>query len=99
MTRNGTSSDLEQAGTRRAVCPAPAKKVAEAAARTARLAELSREYNLQLIVTDPEGREILNLTKLTLKRDLHSKKNTSPDIQDVIALLVDAAREHFLPFD
>jgi hypothetical protein len=99
MTGKATTNNLERAGTRRAVCPAPAKQIAETAARAARLAEISREYTLQLIVTDPEGHEILNLTKMTLKHNLHSKRNTTPDIQDVIALLVDAAREHLLPFD
>jgi hypothetical protein len=99
MARNGTASDMVRAGNRRAVCPAPAKQIAETAARAARLAEISREYTMQVIVTDPAGREVLNLTKMTLKRDLYGKRNTTPDIQDVIALLVDAAREHLLPFD
>ena len=99
MTRNGTARDLERAATRKAVCPALAKQGADAAARAARLAEISRDFTLQVIVTDPEGHEIFNLTKMTLKRDLYGKRNTTPDIQDVIALLVDAAREHVLPFD
>ena len=99
MARNRTVSDMERAGTRRAVCSASAKQIAEAAARAATLAAISREYTMQVIVTDPAGREVLNLTKMSLKRDLQGRGNTTPDIQDVIALLVDAAREHVLPFD
>jgi hypothetical protein len=98
MTGNATTGDLERAKTRKGVCPAPAKQAAEVAARVARLAEISRNYTLQVIVTDPEGHEILNLTKMTLQRDLHDKRIATPNIQDVIALLVDAAREHELPF-
>jgi hypothetical protein len=64
-----------------------------------RLAEISRNYSLQVIVTDPKGQEILNLTRMTLKRDLHNHGNTIPTIQDVIALLIDAAQEHVLPSD
>jgi hypothetical protein len=98
MTGNATTGGLERAGTRKAAPSAPAKKAA-AAKRAARLAKISRNYSLQVIVTDPAGNEILNLTKLTLKRDLHHRGNTIPDIKDVIALLIDAAQEHVLPFD
>jgi hypothetical protein len=99
MTGNASTGDLERTGTRKAVPSGPAKKAAAAAKRAARLAKISRNYSLQVIVTDPAGNEILNLTKLTLKRDLHHRGNAIPDIQDVIALLIDAAQEHVLPFD
>jgi hypothetical protein len=36
---------------------------------------------------------------MTLKRDLCEQGNTIPAIQDVIALLIDAAQEHVIPFD
>ena len=93
------TDDLELAGTRRIDCPTPPRQAAEAAAGAARLAEIGRKYTLQVIVTDPEGREVLNLTKMTLKRDSHDQGNTTPDIQDVMALLIDAAREHVIPFE
>ena len=99
MTGNASTGNLERSRTCKAVLPAPTKKAAASAARAARLAEISRNYSLQVIVTDPEGHEILNLTKMTLKRDFHAQGNTIPDIQDVIALLIDAAQEHLLPFD
>lgn len=93
-----STGELERSGTCKAVPYVPSKK-ATAAERAARLAEISRNYSLRVIVTDPEGNEILNLTKMTLKRDLHYQRNTIPDIRDVIALLIDAAQEHVLPFD
>jgi hypothetical protein len=99
MTGNAITGDSDRSRTRKAVRPVGAKKAAAAAERAARLAEISRKYTLQVIVTNPEGHEILNLTKVTLKRDLHDKGNTIPDIRDVIALLIDAAQEHVLPFD
>jgi hypothetical protein len=99
MTGNATTSSLKRAGTRKADCPAPDKQIAETATRAARLAEISRKYTLQVIVTDPKGHEIFNLTKMTLDRHWHDKGNTIPDIKDVIALLVDAAQEHVLPSD
>jgi len=99
MIGNASTGDLKQSGTCKGVPLAPAKKAAAAVERGARLAEISRNYSLQVIVTDPEGQEILNLTKVTLKRDLRDQGNTIPTIQDVIALLIDAAQEHVLPFD
>jgi hypothetical protein len=99
MTGKATTDGLERRGTSKADCPAPNKQISEAAARAARLAEISRKYTLQVIVTDPEGHEVLNLTKMTLNRHLHDEGDTTPDIKDVIALLVDAAQEHVLPFD
>jgi len=98
MKGNASTCDLERSGSCKAVSAASAKKTA-AAERGARLAEISRNYSLQVIVTDPEGQEILNLTRMTLKRDLHDQGNSIPNIQDVIALLIDAAQEHVLPFD
>jgi len=99
MIGNTSTGDLERSGTCKADCPAPNKQIAQTAARAERLAEISRNYTLQVIVSDAEGNEILNLTKLTLKRDLRYQGNTVPDIKDVIALLIDAAQEHVLPFD
>jgi hypothetical protein len=99
MTGNATTEGWERSRTRKAVPLVAAKRAAAAAEHAARLAEISRNYSLQVIVTDPEGHEILNLTKMTLKRDLQYQENTIPDIRDVIALLIDAAQEHVLPFD
>jgi hypothetical protein len=99
MKENGSTDGLDRAGTRKTVTSGPAKKAAAAAERAVRLAEISRRYTLQVIVTDPEGQEIFNLTKMSLNGHLNGKGNTTPDIKDVIALLVDAAQEHVLPFD
>lgn len=99
MIGNASTGDLEPSGTCNTVPRLRAEKAGGAAERGARLAEISRNYSLQVIVTDPTGQEILNLTKMTLNRDLHDKGNIIPSIQDVIALLIDAAQEHVLPFD
>lgn len=98
MKGNASTCDLERSGSCKGVPLAPANKTASAE-HGARLAEISRNYSLQVIVTDPGGQEILNLTRMTLKRDLCEQGNTIPAIQDVIALLIDAAQEHVIPFD
>ena len=61
--------------------------------------EIGRKYTLHVRVVDPEGREVLNVTKLTLGRDLYDKGDTIPEIRDVLELLVEAAREHVPPFE
>jgi D-serine deaminase-like pyridoxal phosphate-dependent protein len=98
MRGNASTSNLEQSGTCKVVSLVPGRK-AGAAERAARLAEIGRNFSLQVIVRNPDGHEILNLTKMTLKRDLHDLGNTTPDIRDVIALLIDAAQEHVLAFE
>jgi hypothetical protein len=97
MIGNTSTGDLEQSC--EAVPRVRARKAPASAERGARLAEISRNYSLQIIVTDPKGQEILNLTRMTLKRDLHDEGNSIPNIQDVIALLIDAAQEHVIQFD
>jgi hypothetical protein len=52
-----------------------------------------------VIVTDPDGHEVINLTKVAFKRDLHDSENAIPEMQDVLELLVEAAREYVLPLD
>jgi hypothetical protein len=99
MIGNASTGDLDRSGTCNAVRPVSAERAAAVAERVARLAEIGRNYSLQVIVTDPNGQEILNLTKMTLKRDLHDQGNIVPSFQDVLALLIDAAQEHVLPFD
>ena len=58
-----------------------------------KLDEIGRRYTLQAIVTDQVGREVLNLTKVCLERDLPGRVNTTPEIHDVLELLVEAAGE------
>ena len=99
MIVNTKTGDLKRERARKAVRPATAKQSAETAEHTARLAEIRRKYTLQVIVTDPDGHEVLNLTTVALKRDLLDRENTIPEIQDVLELLVEAAQEHVLPFD
>jgi hypothetical protein len=99
MIENASTGDMKPSGTRKTLRPVPARDPAAAAERRARLAEISRNYSLQVIVTDPGGREILNLTKMTTKRDLQDHGNMIPSIHDVITLLIDAAQEHVIPFD
>ena len=60
--------------------------------RTA-LTEVDRKYRVQVIVTDPEGRQVLNLNKLAFEDMLHCKGYSVPDIQETLQILVEAAGE------
>ena len=72
---------------------------AEEVEHRARLMEIAQKYTLHIRVVDPDGREILNVTKLTLGRNLHEEGDTIPALQDVLELLIEAAEEHLLPSD
>jgi hypothetical protein len=55
--------------------------------------EARRKYKVQVIVTDPEGQEVLNLTKLAFERDLRKNGFATVDIQEALRTLVEAAGE------
>jgi len=98
VIQNAKTGDLKRTRTRRAVLPNTDKQRAKVEAQTARLAEIGRKYTLQVIVTDLDGREVLNLTKVALKRDMHEEGNAIPEIRDVLELLIEAAKEYELLF-
>jgi hypothetical protein len=50
-------------------------------------------YRVQVIVSDPEGQHVLNLTKLVFEGDMHANGYATPDIQEMLQLLVEAAGE------
>ena len=84
---------------RETVCFTQAKLDAEAAVRMAKLTERCRQYTLQVKVTDPEGRDVFTLTRLTNERDLHDCGNTIPEIDEILELLIEAAKEYVLPIE
>jgi hypothetical protein len=93
MTGNAKANGPKLQRDRQTARPAPARKKAEAAGHSARLAEIRRNYTLQVIATDPDGREVLNLTKVALECDLPDKRFAALKIQDVLELLIEAAGE------
>ena len=99
MIRNAKTDDLKRTRNGNAVYADTDKRRAEVEAQTARLAEIGRKYTLRVIVTDLNGREVLNLTKLALNHDVHDEGNAVPEIRDVLELLIEAAEEHVLPFE
>jgi hypothetical protein len=99
MQGNAKARDPKHERIRKAIHAAGARQKAEEAEHRARLMEIGRKYTLHVRVIDPEGREVLNLTKLTLGRDLHREGDTIPEFQDVLELLVEAAEEHGCPLE
>jgi len=88
-----TSRGLEPAKKQEAVRPIAAKQKSEAGEPKAGLTETARKYRVQVIVTDPEGQEVLNLTKLAFEDELQNGGYPTPDIQGALQLLVEAAGE------
>ncbi len=68
MIGNAKTGHLKRTRNRRTVLPDTDKQRAEGEEQTARLAEIGRKYTLQVIVTDLDGREVLNLTKTKPRR-------------------------------
>lgn len=93
MIKNDTIGDRKLTGDRGAVLSGRDKQPAKVESQATRLAEIERKYTLQVIVTDQVGREVLNLTKVCLERDLPGKVDTTPEIHEVLELLVEAAGE------
>jgi hypothetical protein len=98
VIQNAKTGDLKRTQNRRAVLTETDKQRSEVEAQTERLAEIGRKYTLQVIVTDLDGREVLNVTKVALKRDMHDEGNAIPEIRDVLELLIEAAKEYELLF-
>jgi len=67
----------------------------EASAGKLRIApkEPRRMYAAQVKVVDPDGQEILNLTKLTFEDDLYVSELATLDFREVLESLVEAAGE------
>jgi hypothetical protein len=97
MQENAKARNSKYARTRECIHTASAEQQAEESEHRARLLEIGRKYTLHVRVVDPGGREVLNVTKLTLGRDLHEEGDTIPNLQDVLELLIEAAEEHVLP--
>lgn len=57
------------------------------------MTETGRKYRVQLIVTDPEGQVVLNLTKLAFEDELQNGGYPTPNIGGALELLVNAAGE------
>lgn len=97
MKRDTTSIGLTPARGDKTVHSVVAKQTAagELKAREikAGLMETGRKYRLQVIVTDPEGEEVLNLTKLAFEGELQNRGYPTPDISEALQLLVSAAGE------
>jgi hypothetical protein len=55
--------------------------------------DTGQKYRVQVIVTDPEGEEVLNLTKLAFEGELQNRGNPTLDLAEALQLLVDAAGE------
>jgi len=97
MQGDAKAGTPEHARVRKRMHAASAEQRAEEAVHSARLLEIGRKYTLHVRVVDPSGREVLNVTKLTLGRNLHDGEDTIPALQDVLELLIEAAEEHLLP--
>ena len=82
-----------------AVSLTQSKLDAEAELRMAKLTERGRQYTMQVKVTDPEGRDVFTLTRLTSERDLQDQGNTIPEIDEILELLIEAAKEYVLPVE
>lgn len=93
MKQDTTSEGLTQARYREAVRPVAAKQKSGVGEPGVSLAESGRKYRVQVIVTDPEGQEVLNLTKLAFEGELQKSGYPTPDIGEVLQMLVSAAGE------
>jgi hypothetical protein len=54
---------------------------------------------MQVKVTVPEGRDVFTLTRLTSEHDLRDQGNAIPEIDEILELLIEAAKEYVLPFE
>jgi hypothetical protein len=99
MRENAKTRNPKPGRTRKSGHAAGARQKAEEKEHRARLMEIGRKYTLHVRVVDSEGREVLNVTKLTLERNLHDEGDTIPRLQDVLELLVEAAEEHVCPLE
>jgi hypothetical protein len=92
MGRNQTAGGLTTKRSPSATRAVIAKHEAEAGKPRVEPKEPRRTYAAQVKVIDPDGHEIINLTKLAFEDDLYSGLATL-DIRQVLELLVEAAGE------
>jgi len=96
---NGRAGEPKLENSREVVCLTQAKLDAEAAMRVAKLTERGRQYTMHVRVTDPEGRDVFALTRLTSELDLNNQGNTTPEIGEILEFLIEAAKEYGHPFE
>jgi hypothetical protein len=99
MIGNARTGDIKRKDPEKLFISPGVKLDAEAAVRTAKLTERGRQYAMQVKVTDPEGRDVFTLTRLTNERELRDQGNTVPEIDEILELLIEAAKEYVLPFE
>jgi hypothetical protein len=93
MIENSKIDDLKWALTREAVRAVTTNESVNEAEHRAKLEAIGRTYTLHVKAIDPEGREVLSLTKLCLERDLPGKVISTPEIREILELLIEAAGE------
>ena len=93
MRRNATTGGLTPERSHKAVRAVTVKQEVETRELKAEPTETVRKYTAQVKVIDPEGHEVLNLTKLAFEEDLYGRGHSTPDIREVLELLVEAAGE------
>jgi hypothetical protein len=90
---NSAIVGLTLARNRKTVQAVATKQKLEAEEPKTGLTETGRKYKVQVIVTDPNGQEVLNLTTLAFESILHNNGYPAPDIQQALQALIEAAGE------
>ena len=93
MRKNPTTGGLTLDRSHKVVRAVTAKQQAKAGELKTGSTTTRRVYSAQVKVVDPEGREILSLTKLAFEDDLNGRGLATLDMREVLELLVEAAGE------
>jgi hypothetical protein len=93
VRRNATTRGLTPARSHKAGWAVTANQKPEEGEPRPGSTETWRKYRVQVIVSDPEQQQVLNLTKLVFEEDMHSIGYATLDIQEMLQLLVQAAGE------
>ena len=93
MRRNATTRGLTPTRNHKAGRAPTANQKPQAGEPRAGSTETWRKYRVQVIVSDPKGEQVLNLIKLVFEDDMHANGYATPDIKEMLQMLVEAAGE------
>ena len=88
-----TGEEATRARVRKALEAASDKSKPEPGGLGLALTGTMRKYQVHLKVIDPDGQEILNLTKLAFEQELHRRGFCDANIEEALVMLVEAAGE------
>ena len=93
MRRDPATDGKSVKRTNKVVPVAISRRATENRKPNVQLPQIRRMYTVQVRVIDPEGQEILNLTKMAFEEDTNNIRYSISDMKEILEMLIEATGE------